>query len=122
MTLAVESGRITANQEVETDETLAQAFWSIEIIKRSGETADFFSINDARMRPDPKLDTAHLATGSVLGDLSIPCLALVRAGLRTGTAALELDSVGAFRNIWEFHYLLGQAHEARLGPPRPNLG
>jgi len=47
---------------------------------------------------------------------------IVRTCLRTGTAALGLDSVGAFRNIWEFHYLLGQAHEARLGPPRPNLG
>ena len=41
--------------------------------------------------------------------------AILRGALLSGTAALRGNSVGAFRNIWRFRYLLGQAHEARLG-------
>jgi glycosyltransferase involved in cell wall biosynthesis len=31
-----------------------------------------------------------------------------------GPAALGVNSMGAFQNAWKFHYLLGQAREARL--------
>jgi glycosyltransferase involved in cell wall biosynthesis len=41
--------------------------------------------------------------------------AIVRRAFLLGPAVLGGNSIGAFRNIWKFHYLLGQAREARLG-------